>query len=172
LRRKTGFEAAEEMIAAGNDKALMDGIRRGSENMEAEEHGLMALRDARSKDSTETTLTILPVGALLSLLLITIMLFRLNSEAAQRLKTLNSLKQSEEFNRRVLESSQDRIEVLDLKGNLIPLSEGGDRGEIEWRIKDLPSSEGDPALLKQVWVNLLSNAVKYMKQANRAEASR
>jgi PAS domain S-box-containing protein len=127
LRRRTGFEAAEQMIAAGTDKGLMDRIRRGLEDMETEEHRLMTLRDARSKDITEMTLTILPVGAVLSLLLITIMLFRLNSEAAQRLKTSNSLKQSEEFNRRVLESSQDRIEVLDLTGNLISLNEDGDR---------------------------------------------
>lgn len=33
--------------------------------------------------------------------------------------------------------------------------------QIDLRIGDLPSCEGDPALLKQVWVNLLSNALKY-----------
>lgn len=32
---------------------------------------------------------------------------------------------------------------------------------VELRVGELPSSMGDPALLKQVWVNLLSNAVKY-----------
>jgi PAS domain S-box-containing protein len=35
--------------------------------------------------------------------------------------------------------------------------------EIEWQVADLPSCEGDPVLLKQVWVNLLSNAVKYTR---------
>ncbi len=33
------------------------------------------------------------------------------------------------------------------------------------RVDDLPSSEADPVLLRQVWINLLSNAVKY--SANR-----
>jgi PAS domain S-box-containing protein len=35
------------------------------------------------------------------------------------------------------------------------------RRQIDVRIGEMPSCEGDPALLKQVWVNLLSNAVKY-----------
>jgi len=36
--------------------------------------------------------------------------------------------------------------------------------EIELKIGDLPACEGDPALLKQVWINLLSNAFKYTQK--------
>lgn len=35
-------------------------------------------------------------------------------------------------------------------------------------IGDLPPCEGDPALLKQVWVNLISNALKYSRKCARA----
>ena len=36
--------------------------------------------------------------------------------------------------------------------------------EIQLKIGDLPPCEGDPALLKQVWINLLSNAFKYTQK--------
>jgi PAS domain S-box-containing protein len=39
---------------------------------------------------------------------------------------------------------------------------------IDIRIGDLPSCEGDPALLKQVWMNLLSNAIKYTRKREMA----
>jgi PAS domain S-box-containing protein len=35
--------------------------------------------------------------------------------------------------------------------------------DIEWRIAELPTIQGDPGLLKQVFANLLANAVKYTR---------
>jgi len=35
--------------------------------------------------------------------------------------------------------------------------------QIDLRIGELPPCQGDPALLKQVWINLLSNAIKYTR---------
>lgn len=40
---------------------------------------------------------------------------------------------------------------------------------IQWFIEELPTVEGDRALIKQVWVNLLSNAVKFTRERNPAE---
>ncbi len=39
---------------------------------------------------------------------------------------------------------------------------------IDLRIGELPSCNGDPALLKQVWFNLLSNAIKYTRNRETA----
>lgn len=40
---------------------------------------------------------------------------------------------------------------------------------ISWRADSLPEVDGDPALLKQVWINLLSNAIKYTGRREQAE---
>ncbi len=40
--------------------------------------------------------------------------------------------------------------------------------QIEFNIDGLPPCEGDPALLKQVWLNLLSNAIKYSRKREHA----
>ena len=36
--------------------------------------------------------------------------------------------------------------------------------QIDLRVGELPACDGDPALLRQVWINLLSNAFKYSRK--------
>ena len=44
--------------------------------------------------------------------------------------------------------------------------------DIEWRVAELPTVEGDPGLLKQVFANLLSNAVKYTRPRQKTPSSK
>lgn len=55
--------------------------------------------------------------------------------------------------------------VQDALNELQSLREGR---QIDLRIGDLPPCEGDPTLLKQVWINLLSNAFKYTQKRESA----
>ncbi|HSJ86304.1 MAG TPA: PAS domain S-box protein [Anaerolineales bacterium] len=55
--------------------------------------------------------------------------------------------------------------VSSVYGELTPPS---DRDRIDFRIGKLPSAEGDPSLLHQVWVNLISNAIKFSSKKERA----
>ena len=50
---------------------------------------------------------------------------------------------------------------VSLQGALEELRSDREGRQIELSIGELPACEGDPALLKQVWINLLSNAFKY-----------
>jgi light-regulated signal transduction histidine kinase (bacteriophytochrome) len=40
---------------------------------------------------------------------------------------------------------------------------------IDWQRHAIPDSDGDPRLMKQVWVNLLANAVKYTRPRDPAK---
>lgn len=56
-----------------------------------------------------------------------------------------------------------------VQGVLDEMSGAREGRQIELRLDELPPCEGDPALLKQVWVNLLSNAFKYTQKRESTE---
>jgi PAS domain S-box-containing protein len=60
--------------------------------------------------------------------------------------------------------SRQRVDNAQLvEEALAELKPGTNNRQIETRIGELPTCQGDPGLLKQVWVNLLSNALKYSR---------
>ena len=84
LRRTAGFEAAARLVASGRGRELSDQIRTGLRELEAEEYRLLTARRAESGATTERTLAILPAGVLVSVMLLTFGILRLNGEVAAR----------------------------------------------------------------------------------------
>ncbi len=67
-----------------------------------------------------------------------------------------------EMQREEVDMNQTLQEVLS------ELKESCAERSIEWVVGDLPSAQGDLALLRQVWANLLENAVKYTQTREEA----
>ncbi|MES2569058.1 MAG: ATP-binding protein, partial [Verrucomicrobiota bacterium] len=71
------------------------------------------------------------------------------------------------LSRAPLNSSTVDLDRL-VRGVLEELHPEREERQIELRIGKLPTCEGAPALLKQVWINLLSNAFKYTQKREQA----
>ncbi len=59
-----------------------------------------------------------------------------------------------------------RVPMQDLVKNILAESDAAQRADI--RLDALPECQGDPLLLRQVWVNLIGNAFKYSRQRDPA----
>ncbi len=76
-------------------------------------------------------------------------------------RTEETLRASEEFNRRLFASSNDCIKVLDLEGNLLSMNDRGLHFAVDIDANTGFWIEADAARLQQVFWNLLKNAIKF-----------
>jgi PAS domain S-box-containing protein len=86
-RRKEGLSAAEQMIATGKGIELTANIRRVIKALEDEEYALLDQRQIKEKSISSTTFLLLPLGVFLSVTLLSLGLFILNTGMAERAKT-------------------------------------------------------------------------------------
>jgi PAS domain S-box-containing protein len=83
-RRKEGLSAAEQMIATGKGIELTDGIRRLIKVLEDEEYSLLDQRQKKERAISDETFLLLPLGAFLSVTLLSVGLFFLNTGMGER----------------------------------------------------------------------------------------
>jgi PAS domain S-box-containing protein len=89
-------------------------------------------------------------------------------EGAQQMGTLiDELLQFSRLSRLpVIRGAVDTNELVRLLA--VETNQPGENGVAEITVSDLPESNADPVLLRQVWINLLSNALKYSRHRKQA----
>ncbi len=125
VRRQRGFDGARAEIAKESGKDSMEAIREMAARMEAEASG--RLRTHTEEVDRKARVTILSVlgGCLLPLIAFGVM-FRLTlQEIRERRRIEQALRESEEFQTRMLESSGDCIQVLSIDGLLLSMNAEG-----------------------------------------------
>jgi PAS domain S-box-containing protein len=113
-RRQQGLSAAEQIIAAGKGIALSDSIRHVIKELEDEEYSLLAQRQKKEQSISTTTFLLLPLGVFLSLTMLSLGLFFLNTGVGERNLGEDALRVSELSYRRVFEAARDGILILDV----------------------------------------------------------
>jgi len=94
VRRQQGFSAAQQMLATGTGIALSAKIKGVLEAMRDEEDSLLATREKKSEAVSTATFLLLPVGVFLSLTILSLALFFLNTGVSEQKQAEEKLKAS------------------------------------------------------------------------------
>ena len=128
LRKTTGLEAAVDAIQNGEGQRIMEDYREVIREMEDEEQRLLVLRDANAKRRLDQTRGVLILGTLLGLLVAVAAGWSVQRDSSQRLFAEESLRESEERYRMLLDGVEDyAIYVMDPQGQILSWNAGAER---------------------------------------------
>jgi len=128
LRKTTGLEAAVDAIQNGEGQRIMEDYREVIREMEDEEQRLLVLRDANAKRRLDQTRGVLILGTLLGLFVAVAAGWTVQRDSSQRLFAEESLRESEERYRMLLDGVEDyAIYVMDPQGQILSWNAGAER---------------------------------------------
>jgi PAS domain S-box-containing protein len=93
-RRVQGFSAAEQMLGTGKGIQLTEDINRRLKEMSDAEYALLSVRQKVATDASTTTFLLLPLAVYLSLTILLLELFLLNSGIGEQAQTEKKLRVS------------------------------------------------------------------------------
>lgn len=126
--RNTGLAAAQQAVATGEGKEIMDHIRVIINSMKDDETQLLLERSARAQARGRTTIAIIAAGSLLALIVVALAIFFINRDLKERQLAAKNLRESEERFRHLLEGIRDyAIFMIDEDGKIASWSTGAQK---------------------------------------------
>lgn len=118
-RRQQDFAAAEDMIASGAGMRFSDEILRLLTDLNNEEYALLKGDRTQAATASTAAFLLLPMGVFLSLAVLSLALFFLNSGAREQAQSERTLRESEAQLHTIVENLDEGVIVSDLQGRLL-----------------------------------------------------
>lgn len=127
LLQTDGLDAALALVQTDRGKTVMDKIRSHIANMEAEENALLAERKEYAAWVTTSTLILEGVGFAVIILIAMLVVRKISLGIDQRKQVMESLRDSEEKSRAILETVLDGIITIDERGKIASFNQAAQR---------------------------------------------
>lgn len=128
LRKSEGFEAARDSMSMSRGKKEMDAIRAAFAEIEDFHLATLQKQDDEAGGSAWMNFATVLVGSYSTVGMLGLIYWLTRLDMAARRRAEGALRESEEFNARILESSGDCITVLAPDGKILSMNAEGQRG--------------------------------------------